>query len=30
MNPETTAYAERVVNSRQGQVSQMLKVLGGV
>ncbi|MCX2950045.1 DUF305 domain-containing protein [Lentzea sp. NEAU-D7] len=29
MNPETTAYAERVVNTRQGQISQMLKIIGG-
>ena len=29
MNPEATAYAERVMTSRQGQVAQMLKVLGG-
>ncbi|WP_434439115.1 DUF305 domain-containing protein [Lentzea sp. E54] len=27
MNPETTAYAERVVTSRQGQISQMLKII---
>ncbi|MGI5504950.1 DUF305 domain-containing protein [Lentzea sp. CA-135723] len=29
-NPETTAYAERVVTSRQGQIQQMLKIIGGV
>ena len=27
MNPETTAYAERVISIRQGQISQMLKVI---
>ncbi|MFD9703255.1 DUF305 domain-containing protein [Lentzea sp. NPDC059081] len=27
MNPEATAYAERVVASRQGQVQQMLKII---
>ncbi|MET9224836.1 DUF305 domain-containing protein [Lentzea sp. NPDC003310] len=29
MNPETVAYAERVTTTRQGQVEQMLKVMGG-
>ncbi|MGW6446618.1 DUF305 domain-containing protein [Lentzea sp. NPDC055074] len=29
MNPETTAYAERVVNTRQGQIQQMLKIISG-
>jgi uncharacterized protein (DUF305 family) len=29
MNPETTAYAERVITSRQGQIEQMLKIIGG-
>ncbi|MFD5824740.1 DUF305 domain-containing protein [Lentzea sp. NPDC060358] len=27
MNPEATAYAERVTNSRQGQIQQMLKII---
>jgi uncharacterized protein (DUF305 family) len=27
MNPEATAYADRVASSRQGQISQMLKVI---
>ncbi|MEV6239869.1 DUF305 domain-containing protein [Lentzea sp. NPDC051838] len=26
-NPEATAYAERVMNTRQGQVQQMLKII---
>ncbi|KJK45644.1 hypothetical protein UK23_25305 [Lentzea aerocolonigenes] len=26
-NPETTAYAERVANTRQGQIQQMLKAI---
>ncbi|SER24438.1 Uncharacterized conserved protein, DUF305 family [Lentzea xinjiangensis] len=29
MNPEATSYAERVVSTRQGQVSQMLKAISG-
>jgi uncharacterized protein (DUF305 family) len=29
MNPETTAYADRVVASRQGQIAQMLKAISG-
>ena len=28
-NPEATAYAERVVTSRQGQIEQMLKIISG-
>lgn len=27
MNPEATAYAERVITTRQGQVQQMLKII---
>lgn len=27
MNPETTAYAERVTSTRQGQIQQMLKAI---
>lgn len=27
LNPETTAYAERVASTRQGQIAQMLKVI---
>ncbi|MEU0881950.1 DUF305 domain-containing protein [Lentzea sp. NPDC005914] len=27
MNPEVTAYAERVANTRQGQIQQMLKAI---
>lgn len=29
MNPETTAYADRVVTTRQGQIQQMLKIISG-
>jgi len=29
MNPETTAYAERVIATRQGQIQQMLKIISG-
>ncbi|GGM82381.1 hypothetical protein GCM10011609_17940 [Lentzea pudingi] len=29
MNPETTAYADRVVKTRQGQIEQMLKIISG-
>ena len=27
MNPEATAYADRVANTRQGQIQQMLKAI---